>query len=81
MTLIEVRNSDGVIGRCNELCYNAQHPECNCVCHGKNHGVGLRQAIDNIRELAGALTTEYRGGGQAVELADRELGQIPLFQE
>jgi hypothetical protein len=81
MTLIEVRNSDGVVGRCDERCYAARHPDCDCVCHGRNHGVGLHQAIDNTREMGGQLLAEYRQDGQAAELADRVLGQIPLFQE
>lgn len=52
MTLIEVRNSDGLVGRCDANCYNAQHKHCDCICGGKNHGAGLRQAIQNAREMA-----------------------------
>lgn len=36
-TLISVGNSEG--------------GECDCVCGGRNHGVGLKAAVDNTREL------------------------------
>lgn len=58
-TLIEVRNSDGVVGRCDAKCYNAQHPDCDCICGGRNHGAGLQQAVDNTRELAEQWIDEY----------------------
>jgi len=45
MILIEVRNSDGVVGRCDAKCYEAGTPKCKCVCGGVNHGVGLNKAI------------------------------------
>jgi hypothetical protein len=48
--LIEVRNSEGVVGRCDAHCYNAKEPHCECICGGKNHGVGLQRAIENTRE-------------------------------
>lgn len=34
--------------RCDARCYNAKHQECKCICQGKNHGVGLKQAVDNV---------------------------------
>lgn len=51
-TLIEVRNSSGIVGRCDARCYNAKTPDCTCICGGKNHGAGQEKAIDNTRELA-----------------------------
>lgn len=51
-TLIEVRNSSGIVGRCDAKCYNAKKPGCTCICGGKNHGAGLQKATDNTRELA-----------------------------
>jgi hypothetical protein len=41
MTLIEVRSSEGVVGRCDARCYNAVTPDCDCICGGRNHGKGL----------------------------------------
>ena len=51
-TLIAAYDSDGCIGRCGAACYNAKYPECDCICGGKNHGVGLKIATDNTREFA-----------------------------
>jgi hypothetical protein len=51
MTLIEVRNSDGLVGRCDARCYLATHPKCHCICGGKNHGAGSKQALANTKAL------------------------------
>ncbi len=59
MVLIEVRTSDGVVGRCDAKCYNARHPECECVCGGANHGAGLARALDNTRIMAEVWLEEY----------------------
>lgn len=65
MTLITVGNSEGIVGRCGAKCYNAKTPKCTCVCGGRNHGVGLTQALANIDEIAeewGRLTlSTYEG--------------------
>jgi len=53
MTLIEVRGKGGeLIGRCDARCYNAKEPHCECICGGRNHGVGLQKAIEQAREQA-----------------------------
>ena len=57
--LIEVRTSSGVVGRCDAKCYNAQHPECECICGGRNHGVGLARALESTREMAETWMVEY----------------------
>lgn len=59
MTLIEVRNSEGVVGRCNALCYEATTPDCQCVCGGANHGAGQQRAMDNTRQMAENWIEEY----------------------
>ncbi len=51
-TLISVHNSDGCVGRCDARCHNAKGPVCSCVCGGKNHGVGHKQAAANTQEHA-----------------------------
>jgi hypothetical protein len=33
--------------RCDETCYNAKGMNCACGCGGKNHGMGLEQALRN----------------------------------
>ena len=60
MTLISVHNSDGCVGRCDARCYNATHPHCDCICGGKNHGVGPQQAELNTREMTEELTKKIR---------------------
>jgi hypothetical protein len=51
MTLIETGDNYGTNGRCDAKCYNATHPDCHCVCGGKNHGVGLKQALENTEQI------------------------------
>ncbi len=51
-TLIAVYTSEGCAGRCDARCYDAEEPDCNCICGGRNHGAGLDRAIENTRELA-----------------------------
>lgn len=45
------------IGRrtCNNRCYNAEGTKCQCICDGKNHGLGLYKAIRITGELANEL--------------------------
>lgn len=38
-------------GRCDARCYEAEGGECDCICGGRNHGVGLKRAVENNREL------------------------------
>lgn len=64
-TLISVGSSDGTEGRCDARCYNADHPQCDCVCGGRNHGVGLKQAQENTSEMANSLIKKY-GKGKVV---------------
>ena len=46
-TLIVISNPRAEIGRCNAKCYNAKTTDCDCICGGMNHGVGLYQAARN----------------------------------
>jgi hypothetical protein len=80
-TLISYQSSGGEQGRCDAKCYNAQEPECDCICGGSNHGAGREQAIENTRERAQEWIAKARAGGQdvtAVELA-LEAQHVPLF--
>lgn len=58
-TLIAVYNSEGCQGRCDAKCYDAKHPECDCICGGKNHGAGQQKAMDNTREMVQQWVGEY----------------------
>lgn len=65
-TLIYVGNSDGCVGRCDAKCYGAMERECDCICGGINHGVGLKRALDNAAALVdptGELRTRMHATG------------------
>lgn len=83
MVLIEVRNSEGIVGRCDAKCYLAEHENCECVCGGKNHGAGLQQAMDNTREQAEQWIEEY-AKRQSLESYQAEINgwvyQMNLFE-
>lgn len=57
-TLISYKNNNGTSGRCDSKCYNAEHPECVCICGGKNHGVGFQRAVDNTKKMADEWITK-----------------------
>ncbi len=67
MTIIEVRNSDGLVARCDAKCHDAQEPACDCVCHGRYHGkkTGSRELVEQLRADGAAfvarLASEARG--------------------
>jgi len=46
-TIIMATNSNGKTRRCDSRCHDARGKKCVCICQGKNHGVGVAQAIDN----------------------------------
>ncbi len=72
-TLISGGNHDEQ-RRCDAKCHDATTPECDCICGGRNHGVGRHRAIENTREMAKELLA--RAG---VEL-DISIVQEGLFQ-
>lgn len=59
-TVIAAYNSDGCIGRCDSKCHDAMYPDCDCICGGKNHGVGLKQAIQNNQDVWDELVKEIK---------------------
>lgn len=77
-TLIEVRNSSGVVGRCDSKCYNAKEPKCVCVCGGKSHGAGLKQAKKNTREMS-EQALEKANKDSKVKINQSEIKQGELF--
>lgn len=58
--LIYASNSDGCIGKCDANCYNAQSPQCDCICRGMNHGKGLSAARDNTAKYADEWIKQYK---------------------
>lgn len=49
--LLAVCNSEGC-RHCDAKCYNAKQEDCECVCGGRNHGVGKKQAMSNVSAIA-----------------------------
>jgi hypothetical protein len=58
-TLIAAYGSEGCEGRCDAKCYDAKHPGCDCICGGKNHGAGRKQAEANTQALAETWIREW----------------------
>lgn len=58
-TLIAAYNSSGCIGRCDAKCYDAIHPDCDCICGGANHGCGQQQAFENTTKLFESWIEDY----------------------
>lgn len=58
-TLITVGGKNGVEGRCDARCYNANYPQCDCICGGHNHGTGLKKAQANTTDMSKALLKKY----------------------
>ena len=80
-TLISYRSSGGDQGRCDAKCYDAQEPDCDRICGGRNHGAGKQQAIENTRELAESSIKQARASGQDITLAQLAVDAMrePLF--
>ena len=51
MTLLTEKIGSDNPRRCDAKCYDAKCPDCDCVCGGRNHGAGLKKAMDNTREI------------------------------
>lgn len=58
-TLMSTGNSSGETGRCDAKCYNATTPHCTCCCGGRNHGVGLQKARENIQDYVDDMMKEW----------------------
>ena len=57
--LIYAHNGDHCIGKCDSNCYNAISPECDCICRGMNHGVGLKKAQENTVKYVDEWIDKY----------------------
>jgi len=56
--LIALTPTGKLIGRCDQNCYDAIRPACNCICGGANHGIGLDNAIKNMTEHCEQIRAE-----------------------
>jgi hypothetical protein len=61
-TLIASYSNCGCTGRCDAKCYDAVSPHCDCICQGKNHGAGRKQAVENTRTMAEKWIQAWRAG-------------------
>jgi hypothetical protein len=50
MTTVITYKSGNFVRRCDAHCHMAKGDSCECICNGRNHGVGFKQAIANVRE-------------------------------
>lgn len=80
-TLISVHNSEGLVGRCDARCHDAKDPGCDCICGGRNHGVGLAQATENTVEMFDELAAKARADGTYYLRRGKDLGQLSLLEE
>jgi len=53
--LIKVYGPNGLIGLCDERCYQAVNKRCECCCGGVNHQKGLKAARANTKRLYDAV--------------------------
>jgi len=73
--LISVSCSEGV-RTCDAKCYLATGLECDCVCGGRNHGVGWARARQNTVEMAEQIAAELAGEGRIVEVLGERIGEM-----
>lgn len=85
-TVLAVYNSEGCVGRCDAKCHEATTRECDCICGGRNHGIGVRRALDqtraDIERMAGPdalarFESHHRVGATRVE-AGADVVQLNL---
>lgn len=53
--ILEQKFDNGVVNRCDGMCYHAKSDICTCICGGVNHGIGEEEALSNAEELAKEL--------------------------
>ena len=83
-TLITLMTNDGIKGRCDERCYNATGPDCTCCCGEKNHGVGVKQARTNTRDMLPADVLEHlerKDSGYTYLNINSDVYQYGLFDD
>lgn len=76
-TLVSVYNSEGLVGRCDAKCHDAAETACDCICGGRNHGVGVEQATYNTTELFEQWAAKAKSEGFTLK-PWKHLGQSTL---
>jgi hypothetical protein len=57
--LLWIQGKEGPISMCNENCYDSTVPECHCVCGGRNHGVGYKEAWARVGRDGFSMVRQY----------------------
>jgi len=78
-TLIASYNSEGCTGRCDAKCYNATSPDCDCICGGRNHGKGQKQAAENNRQFCQEMIEAWNKTHPDTTKIDFPSVQLALF--
>lgn len=79
-TVITAVDAAGEIRRCNATCHDAGGDRCNCICGGRNHGVGYRTAqANNSREFAAHVYHHLVAAGHRPLTIQRRTPQLHLF--
>lgn len=78
-TLIAAYNSEGCTGRCDARCHQATSPDCDCICGGRNHGVGYAKAVANTRAMAEQMIEAYRKDHPDLIRIEQPYQQLELF--
>lgn len=61
-TVIIATDGSGKQRRCDAKCHDARGEKCNCVCEGRNHGLGLQHALDKTHAwVIEMLEMDYPG--------------------
>ncbi len=79
MVVLKSINSYGVTRRCDRRCHEAKGKRCRCCCGGKNHGVGLNQAIENAAEIVRLAAASECPEGIEQVIFERPATQLQLF--
>ncbi len=83
-TIMTAHNSEGCYGRCDARCHKAAHPDCDCICGGRYHGVGSSKKAQEMltddwlgSEWKDQILAAARDGGGKIILADAQAA-LPL---
>lgn len=79
--LIYASNGEHCIGKCDANCYNATGGKCDCICNGKNHGVGINKARENTAKHVDEWIELYKQKHSKAEVTvnGNEVFQLKLF--
>lgn len=76
-TVMTAGNSEGT-RRCDATCHDAKGSKCECICGGRNHGVGFERAMENTVKYGKAVLEELAEGGD--KFAREVLGEVRAWE-